>query len=131
MAHDFTIRVPNGIWSKRYDEKITEDETTVYHQFIDKDEYKNIPDDQAFFFGYADGIFYRAFNCEAYDNGLSGNSSIFMVEYTVAVKALETAINEFYKLEYPDPTRINDIKGFYDRMKNDYKDVECFEIIFS
>ena len=24
------------------------------------------------------------------------------------------AINEFYKLNYPDPTRINDIKEFYE-----------------
>ena len=40
------------------------------------------------------------------------------------------AINEFYKLNYPDPTRINDIKEFYGRMKHDYKNVEYFEIIF-
>lgn len=36
-------------------------------------------------------------------------------------KKLKKAINEFYKLNYPDPTRINDIKKFYERMKNDYK----------
>lgn len=39
-------------------------------------------------------------------------------------------INEFYKLNYPDPTRINDIKEFYECMKHDYKNVEYFEIIF-
>lgn len=131
MAHDFTIRVPNGIWSKRYYEKVTEDATTIYYDYIEKEEYKGIPDDQAFFFGYADGIFYRAFNYEACDNGYSGNGSVFLVPYDLAVKALKTAIDEFYKLNYPDPTRIDDIKNFYERMKKDYKNVKYFEIIFS
>ena len=120
MAHDFTIRVPNGIWSKRYNVTITE-----------KEEYKGIPDDQVFFFGYADGIFYKAFRCEEFNNLLSGDGSISLIPYDTAVNALKTAIDEFYKLNYPDSTRINDIKEFYERMKNDYKNVKYFEIIFS
>lgn len=131
MAHDFTIRVPNGIWSKRYYEKVTEDAIAIHHEYIEKEEYKGIPDDQAFFFGYANGIFYKVFNCEVCDNGYSGDGSMFLISYGLAVKALKTAIEEFYKLNYPDPTRIDDIKNFYERMKKDYKNVKYFEIIFS
>lgn len=53
-----------------------------------------------------------------------------MISHDTAEKNLKKAINEFYKLNYPDPTRINDIKEFYERMKHDYKNVEYFEIIF-
>ena len=60
----------------------------------------------------------------------SGNGSIYLISHDTAEKKLKKAINEFYKLNYPDPTRINDIKEFYDRMKHDYKNVEYFEIIF-
>lgn len=55
---------------------------------------------------------------------------MFLISYGLAVKALKTAIEEFYKLNYPDPTRIDDIKNFYERMKKDYKNVKYFEIIF-
>ena len=55
MAHDFTIRVPNGIWSKRYDVITVGNE----HTYIEKDEYKGVPNDEVFFFGYADGIFIK------------------------------------------------------------------------
>lgn len=130
MAHDFTIRVPNGIWSKRYIVTFTEDESSIYHEYTEKEEYKGIPDDQVFFFGYADGIFYKAFRCEECNNLLSGDGSVHLIPYDTAVNALKTAIDEFYKLNYPDPTRINDIKEFYERMKHDYKNVEYFEIIF-
>lgn len=126
MAHDFTIRVPNGIWSKRYDVITVGNE----HIYIEKDEYKGVPSDEVFFFGYADGIFYKAFRCEECNNAMSGNGSIYLISHDTAEKKLKKAINEFYKLNYPNPTRINDIKEFYDRMKHDYKNVEYFEIIF-
>ena len=44
MAHDFTIRVPNGIWSKRYDIITVGNE----HIYIEKDEYKGVPNDEVF-----------------------------------------------------------------------------------
>ena len=74
MAHDFTIRVPNGIWSKRYDVITVGNE----HTYIEKDEYK-VPNDEVFFFGYADGIFYKAFRCEECNNAMSGNGSIYLI----------------------------------------------------
>lgn len=127
MTHDFAIRVPNGIWSKRYDVITVGNE----HTYIEKEEYKGVPNDEVYFFGYADGIFYKAFRCEECNNLLSGDGSISLIPYDTAVNALKTAIDEFYKLNYPDSTRINDIKEFYERMKNDYKNVKYFEIIFS
>jgi len=61
---------------------------------------------------------------------MSGNGSIYLISHDTAEKNLKKAINEFYKLNYHDPTRINDIKEFYECMKHDYKNVEYFEIIF-
>ncbi|WP_279006841.1 hypothetical protein [Thomasclavelia cocleata] len=127
MAHDFTIRVPNGIWSKRYDVITIGNE----HTYIEKEEYKGVPRDEVYFFGYADGIFYKAFGCEECNNLFSGDGSIHFILHDIAVKNLKTAIEEFDRLKYPDPSRINDIKEFYERMKKDYKNVEYFEIIFS
>ena len=82
MAHDFTIRVPNGIWSKRYDVITVGNE----HTYIEKDEYKGVPNDEVFFFGYADGIFYKAFRCEECDNAMSGNGSIYLISHDTAEK---------------------------------------------
>ena len=105
MAHDFTIRVPNGIWSKRYDVITVGNE----HIYIEKDEYKGVPNDEVFFFGYADGIFYIAFRCDECNNAMSGNGSIYLISHDTAEKNLKKAINEFYKLNYPDPTEFDEM----------------------
>ncbi|MCI9630117.1 hypothetical protein [Thomasclavelia cocleata] len=89
MAHDFSIRVPNGIWSKRYNVTVTEDENSIYHEYTEKEEYKGIPDDQVFFFGYADGIFYKAFRCEECNNLLSGDGSISLIPLKKDYKNVE------------------------------------------
>ena len=34
MAHDFTIRVPNGIWSKRYIVTFTEDDLLLFSRHL-------------------------------------------------------------------------------------------------
>ena len=45
---------------------------------------------------------------------MSGNGSIYLISHDTAEKNLKKAINEFYKLNYPDPTRIemNKIEKF-------------------
>lgn len=132
MAHDFTIRVKNGIWKNRIAWTTKKDKRTgeIIEVGETKEKYKDIPEDQVFFFGFANGIFYQAFNHEECMECLSGNGSCFTISYREAFECLGKAISLFEKLNFPDTDRINDIKGFFKRMKTDYKDVNEFEIRF-
>lgn len=105
MAHDFMIRVVN-------------------------EEYKYIPDDEAFFYGFAEGIFYEAFHCEHHAMLFSGDGENIVINYQTALDGLKTAIQRFNEIDYPDPSRIFEIKEFYKRMETYYKD-QWFEICFS
>lgn len=131
MAHDFMIRVKDGLWKKRT-KTIFKGEWNgmEYYDIVELDEYKNLPKDEVFFYGYAGGIFYKAFHCENHDMCLSGDEEIIMISYKRALAGLKTAIELFNQINYPDPSRIDEIKEFYERMETDYKD-QWFEICFS
>lgn len=132
MAHDFCIRVKEGIWKNKTKIVFKGKWEGINHfERVINEKYKDIPDDEVFFFGYAEGIFYQAFNCEEHDMICSGDEEYITINYQTAFNGLKKAIEMFDKINYPDSSRINDVKAFYERMKTDYKDIEWFEICFS
>ena len=64
MAHDFEIRVKDAPWIKKVS-KFKELREDGWHDC--EEEYLDIPDEyRAYFFGYAEGIMYLAFNMESH-----------------------------------------------------------------
>lgn len=131
MAHDFCIRVKEGIWKNKTKIVFTGKWDGINHfERVINEKYKDIPDDEAFFYGFAEGIFYEAFNCQHHAMFFSGDGEIITISYQRALDGLKTAIQRFNEIDYPDPSRIDEIKEFYERMETDYKDL-WFEIFFS
>ena len=131
MAHDFMIRVKDGIWQKRTKTVLVKTEPDYdCFKIIEDPKYKGVPEDEVYFFGYAGGIFYEAFECQKHDMMFSGDGEIIVLDYSTAFKGLEKVMRMFNEKNYPDPERINDIKDFYERMKTDYINIKYFEICF-
>ena len=79
------------------------------HEFFIKSEKGN---NTACFFGYCNGVMYRAFNHPEANAGVSGDGSQHKLSKTEAMSSLQKAIAYFDISEYPDPTRIDDIRDF-------------------
>ena len=73
----------------------------------------------AYFFGYANGLMYKAFGDQKHDMGLSGDNKTELKTREETIKALDCAIEKFDKMGYPDDTRMDDIKEFRRSMEND------------
>lgn len=103
MAHDFYISL----------KKVKNDETDI-----------------AYFFGFASGIMYEAFQKHEHNAIFSGDCKKLVITREEAIKGLATAINLFDKLDYPDPTRMDDIKDFYSKIFNEFKTQNEFIICY-
>lgn len=129
MAHDFEIRVKGA-------PEVTKTRILVIHDKNGKrqevEEYKDIAEGYyAYFFGYAEGLMYIAFNATEHCYGFSGDGKEITISREEALKGLKKAITKFDTIDYPDPTRMDDIKAFYARMETDFKDYQEFIICFS
>lgn len=129
MAHDFEIKVKNAPKIK----KIREYQVLREDGWHDKkEEYYDIPDEyNAYFFGYAEGIMYRAFGMEEHCMGWSGDNAKIEIDRTTAIKGISKAIQLFNQINYPDPKRADDLKVFYQRMMNEFKDYQEYIICYS
>ena len=67
----------------------------------------------AFFFGYAEGIFYSAFDKNEANGGVSGMGISYEISHSEAEQGLKEVIEKFDQMNYPDPTRADSIKDFY------------------
>lgn len=125
MAHDFSIEVKDAPQVKG----------TITHwkgtEEWDEDFFMTAPDYIAYFFGYAEGIMYRAFGMEEHCMGWSGDNVKITIDRDTAIKGVSKAIELFYQINYPDPTRADEIKTFYQRMLNEFKDYQEYIICYS
>lgn len=83
-----------------------------------------------YFFGYANGLMYRAFNEQKHDAIFSGDNGIETKTKEETEKALDKAIREFDNMNYPDPNRLDDIKKFRQDMAGDDPN-DMYEIWYS
>ena len=84
-------------------------------------------DDEAFFFGFCNGVMYHVFHAEEHDAGVSGDNGVERVTVKEAKNALSVAIFYFDRIGYPDPERMDDIKSFRSRLDK-YPDDDLCEI---
>ena len=77
--------------------------------------------DWVFFFGYCNGVMYKAFNKPQCDMIISGDNSVHRITEEEALTALKEAIDIFDNSNYPDPNRMNDIKSFYKKEFMEYR----------
>ncbi len=69
-----------------------------------------------FFFGYAKGIFYQIFNCQKFDQGLSGSGESIEVDYQTCLDNLLIICNSVIARNYPDKKRFTKFqKEFLDK----------------
>lgn len=87
-------------------------------------------DKWSFFFGYANGIMYDAFGEQKHNFGISGDGGRETKTKQDVMFALDDAIAEFDRMNYPDPTRLDEIKKFRKDMKSD-EDTDTYEIWYS
>ncbi len=130
MAHDFEIRVKNAPVIK----KIIHLGVHTKEGWIPKEDkvYNDVPDEyKASFFGYAEGIMYRAFGMEEHCMGWSGDNVDIEIDRNTAIKGISKAIELFNQINYPDPKRMDEIKAFYQRMLNEFKDYQEYIICYS
>ncbi|HBQ0466973.1 TPA: hypothetical protein L7I91_005657 [Klebsiella aerogenes] len=85
----------------------------------------------AYFFGFADGVFYKYFHCENFNNHFSGSNEGKTISKKGAENALNRIINSEEIKNYPDPNRINDIKDFYNNVVLRSNEEDKFYIHFS
>lgn len=84
----------------------------------------------SFFFGYAKGVMYEVFNAWEHNRGLSGDNMKLEKPKDVTEKALDRAIREFDRMNYPDQSRMDDIKEFRKAMDSDGEN-DIYEIWYS
>lgn len=69
--------------------------------------------ERAYFFGFCNGIMYEVFEMQHHYAGASGDGCIEEVTLDNAKSSLDLAIDYFDNWSnYPDPSRMNDIKNF-------------------
>lgn len=103
MAHDFSIRVKSS----------TERDKVAY------------------FFGYANGVMYKAFGHPECNMMFSGSGVEIDIDRKTAVKSLKAAISLFSQMDYPDPKRMDDLKAFLKRIEDGEINEEWFSIEYS
>lgn len=85
----------------------------------------------AYFFGYAEGVMYDVFDMWEHNNFISGDGLDIVIDRETALQGICKAIKKFETLDYPDKTRMDDIKEFYLKMQNEFKDVKEYIICYS
>ena len=75
--------------------------------------------EEAWFIGLAEGIIYNAFGEMKHHAGVSGDGGYEIKSKTETERALDKAIQDFKKMNYPDPNRMDEIIEFRNKMKND------------
>lgn len=68
--------------------------------------------ERTYFFGYAEGFLYRAFNATEHNAGVSGDGTSITISEEEMRSGLDRAEREWSKLGYPDQTRFDDILEF-------------------
>jgi hypothetical protein len=86
--------------------------------------------ESSWFFGYANGLMYRAFGDQKHDAGVSGDNGREIKSKAETEKALDIAIKNFDAMHYPDPHRLDDIKKFRQNMVND-DPADTYEVWYS
>ncbi len=95
---------------------------TYTSQYLDgtvKHETVLLPNDYAYFFGYAGGLMYSAFDAWEFNAGVSGNGGEKEIDCQEMKSGCECAIHNFDNMNYPDITRADEVKAFYERHRND------------
>lgn len=87
-------------------------------------------DKWSFVFGYVNGIMYDAFGEEIHNRGMSGDGNLITKTKEEVTKALDHAIYVFDRMNFPDPTRMDDILKFRMNMESD-EDTDTYEICYS
>ena len=87
-------------------------------------------DKWSFVFGYTNGIMYDAFGEQMHNNGMSGDGDLISKTKHEVMFALDHAIAEFDKMNYPDPCRMDDIRKFRKDMLSD-DEYDTYEICYS
>lgn len=85
--------------------------------------------DNAYFFGFCEGVMYQAFKHPEANGGMSGYNVEFVISKAAALKGLDKAIKAFNQSDYPDKTRMDDIKTFRKNMltdKSSQKYIICY-----
>ena len=82
-----------------------------------------------YFFGFANGLMYRAFGEQKHYAFVSGDNGRETKSKEETEKALDWAIQAFDTMGYPDPHRLDDIKKFRQEMKND-EPADTYEVWF-
>lgn len=86
--------------------------------------------EQGYFQGYAEGIFYSAFNCQKFNRGVSGSNEQETFTTAETKSALEKVLNSSEIANYPDPDRISSIKDFYSNIVLNAKKKDVFTVRF-
>lgn len=84
----------------------------------------------AYFFGYANGVMYKAFGDQKHDMGVSGDNKTEVKTREETIKALDWAIDQFDKMGYPDDTRMDEIKKFRQSIEKDPA-TDMYEVWYS
>ena len=85
--------------------------------------------DFTYFFGYAEGLMYEAFDEQKHNAFASGDNGRETKTKEETERALDKAISKFDKINYPDPGRLDDIKKFRKEMADD-DPADTYEIWF-
>lgn len=67
---------------------------------------------EANFFGYANGILYKCFNCQDFNNGVSGSNEKRTFTKPFVYNALLKVLVSDEIRHYPDPNRADELRQF-------------------
>lgn len=67
---------------------------------------------EANFFGYANGILYKCFNCEDFNNVVSGSNEMRTFKKPFVYNALVNVLASNEIRHYPDPNRADELREF-------------------
>lgn len=86
----------------------------------------------AFFYGFAEGLFYEAFGKWELCGPLSGYDTLLTISKKEAVKGLNKALELFDNMfpPYPDHQRMDEVRKFRNSMNND-PDNDTYDIYFN
>ena len=86
---------------------------------------------KAYFDGLCNGVMYFAFNSPECNVGFSGDGSTKTITRQEALFGMMVAIDYFNRIKYPDPSRMDEIKSFFNEVLNgSLINSEKFEIEF-
>ena len=87
---------------------------------------------RGYFFGLANGIAYTCFpHGEKHFAGVSGDGRGEIITQNEAIQGLEKFIAAFDAMNYPDPTRADELKDFLKWVRGDGSACRSFETIWA